>query len=204
MRLAANAHRCMSARTPAKSCSIWTTHWSEGRVKGGDWGISPSADGAHCVRCASYERGSMLDVTTAGSCAASCLSVQHFHEHERQPAACSGIGWSPVHMMESSARDAANCAECISLSVHYAATLLDMLSSRGMAPDTAQVLLGSGGRPRSKIWLPIHRQRPVDSKLLQVPLDLSVHHFNKSGEVSGAMRRFWVSMHQHDALTSHA
>jgi hypothetical protein len=35
--------------------------------------MSPSADGAQRVRRASYERGSMLDVTVAGSCAASCL-----------------------------------------------------------------------------------------------------------------------------------
>jgi hypothetical protein len=67
------AHRCMSARTPAKSCSICTTHWSDGRANGGAGGMSPAAEGAHCVRRASYERGSMLDVTVAGSCAASCL-----------------------------------------------------------------------------------------------------------------------------------
>ena len=42
-------------------------------MNGGAGGMSPSADGAHCVRRASYDRGSMLDVTVAGSCAASCL-----------------------------------------------------------------------------------------------------------------------------------
>jgi hypothetical protein len=49
------------------------------------------------------------------------------------------------------------------------------------APDAAQVLLRSGGRPRSKVRFPIHRQRPVDAKLLQVPLDLPI---NKARRVS--------------------
>ena len=43
------------------------------------------------------------------------------------------------------------------------------------APDPAQVFLCCSWRPRGKVWLAIHRQRPVDAKLLQVPLDLLIN-----------------------------
>lgn len=67
------AHRCRSARTATKSRRNCTTHCTLGRANSGASGMSFAADGAQSVRCASYARGLMAEVTMSGSCAASCL-----------------------------------------------------------------------------------------------------------------------------------
>lgn len=139
----------------AKSFKKWRTHCWLGRAKLGAAGISSTGRLEH-VCCASYARGFMLEVTTAGSCCASyLLSTQ-------RGTAC----WLACMFTTALGQSISLTQQCkIELQALGQSAVHELVCG---LPDSAQVFFCTVRWPTVKVRLTRHRQRPVDAVLSQV------------------------------------